>query len=185
MVFWHFIQRLWKHDKLLLVSLVLMAGLVYPMVTWAINDYPDRGWLVLFYPAFMVYGFVRILLVARRSVDRAEGAVVDQDQRMEKVFRKGSQQDFDALVMEEGARQEAERAKLWADAVSSPRAARQLRQAIRDELQALDDIMRYMVKETPHDTAGIQDIAMRRKEVEQELARVATLDGHTPTQLPQ
>jgi len=178
MLFWHFMARLWKRDKLLLVSLLLVAGLLYPIATWAVNEYARQGWRPLFFPAAIVYVLLRLIHMARERVARAASAAVEQDKRMGRVFRKGSKQDFDELVMEEGPKLEGERARLWAEAASSPRAARELRQAIHDELEAIDEIMRYMVKRTPDDKAGIQDIALRRKEIERELARAADLIHH-------
>jgi hypothetical protein len=182
MLLWHFISRLWKYDKLLLVSLVLLAGLFYPMVTWAVSLYPHQGWRALFYPAGMAYVLLRLIHMARERVDRGvdhnESATVDEDRRMERVFRKGAKQEFDELVAEEGPKQEARRRTLWAEAASSIKTARQLQREIQGELEAIDDIMRYMVKRTPNDKAGIQDIALRRKEIEQELARAADLIHH-------
>lgn len=173
-----FVARLWRVDKLLLISLVVVAIAIYPMVTWAVDDYPRRGWRSLLYIGFMVYALLRLIYIARKRVDREDSTTVAAAERMQRVFRKGSQQDYDHLVAEEGAMQEAERAGLWAEAASSPRAARQLRQALQDEVQALDDIMRSMVKRSPTDKAGIEDIATLRKETEQQLARVRDLIHH-------
>ena len=174
---WHFISRLWKEDKLLFVSLALVTSLAYPMTTWGLDEYRYDGWRTLLYPALIIYALFRLFQIARVRLDRAESTTADEAKRQASLFLntpEGSKQ-FDELIAGEYAKDEARRTTLWAEAASSARAARQLKKAIQDDLQANDDIMRDMLKRRPDDKAAIQDIALRRKEIEQELARVRDL----------
>ena len=100
------------------------------------------------------------------------------DQRMQTLMasRKNriSSEAAAGLTVEE---EQARRARLWEQAPSSLPAACQLQRAIQDELEALDDILGYMARETPDDKDGIQSITEYRRGVEQELNRVAGLIG--------
>jgi len=107
---------------------------------------------------------------------RSENAPFDK--RLERAFRNGSigsGHQFDELIREQFTRDEAHRTKLWEEAASNPRAARRLQRAIQQELEAVDGIIRYNADHRPEDKAGLQDLALLRKETEQELERAAAL----------
>ena len=89
--------------------------------------------------------------------------------------RLSASKPFDSATVEEEI---ALRAKLSEEAVSSLPAARQLHRDIENELEAIDDILHYTVKERPNDKEGIQGLRVYRRELEQELNRVAGLIRH-------
>jgi len=90
----------------------------------------------------------------------------------------GSSHQIYEVMTHEYAQEEARRTELWEEAASNPRAARHLERAIQDELKATDEIRRYMAEHRPADKEGMQDMDLRRKEIEQELDRVAALIRH-------
>jgi len=63
----------------------------------------------------------------------------------------------------------------WSAAASSVRAARDLEREIKEELQATDEIRRYAAEHRPDDKEGMQDLDVRRRQLEDELERVAGL----------
>jgi hypothetical protein len=89
--------------------------------------------------------------------------------------RLNSSKQLDSMTAEEDI---ARRARLSKEALSSLPAARQLHREIEDELETIDDILRYTTKERPNDKEGIQGLEMYRKELEQELSRVNGVIRH-------
>jgi len=103
--------------------------------------------------------------------------------RMREIFTSrrdtpASRQHVKELMAQEYGEEEARRTKLWEEAASSLRAARQLQRAIQGDLEANDYIRRYVAEHRPDDNAGAQDLNLRRREIEQELERVAGLIRH-------
>ena len=100
--------------------------------------------------------------------------------RMREIFTgrrdtPASKQRLEELMAQEYRDEEDRRAKLWEEAGSSVRAARKLQQAIEGELEAINGIKQYMIEHRPDDKEGMQDIDLRRREIEQELERATGL----------
>jgi hypothetical protein len=174
---WHFILRLWKRDKLLFILLALLVGVVLPQVIgWVVEDYANMGWRSILALLLIAYSCVRIVQIGRGVVGRTETPPIDK--HLERAFRKGligSGHEIDQLIQAQGAKDEARRAMLWAEAASSLQAARRLRREIEEELESIDDILRFMADKRPEDKEGMEGLAMYRKEVEKELKRAAAL----------
>lgn len=111
-------------------------------------------------------------LMALRRLKRGERV---RDIFFDQKDTSSSRQQIYEVMAEKYAEDEARRTRQWGEAASNLRAARQLQRDIQDELRAIDDIRRYMAERKADDKAGIQDIDLRRKEIEQELERVSGL----------
>ena len=118
-----------------------------------------------------VFGIVAILLGIAAIVDLRL-----RSKRARDIFagRKDlSWQQMDELVGQEIKEEQSRRTKLRHEAASNVRSARQLQRELQDDLQEIDDIRRNEANKGQQDRAGMEQLSLRRKQLEQELNRVA------------
>ena len=128
----------------------------------------------------LALGLLAVLLVLR-AISRRTVAGRMQTLMTDRTDPAGSKQQLEELMAEEGAKEAVRRARLWEEATSSLRAARKLQRAIEEDRKANEDIRRYVAERRPDDKEGMLDLKLRRKEIEQELERVAGLIRHLRT----
>ena len=120
-----------------------------------------------------VFGIAAVLLGIAAIVD-----VRRRRKRVRDTFagRKDlSWQRMEELVGQEIRDEEARRTRLWQEAASDIRSARQLQGELQAELQEIDDIRRNEAKQSPQGRAAMEQLDLRRNELERELNRVADL----------
>src|SRR6266581_5300482 len=105
---------LWKEDKLLLASIVLVASLLVATVFWAVDTYPRDGWRSFVYPLLMAYVLLRLIQMARQRLIHDEvSAVIDRAKRLEATDPAAALDLLDSFFVARHDAATQERAHLW------------------------------------------------------------------------
>ena len=125
-----------------------------------------------FWPALLALGvLVGLWFIQRRSAtNRARALILDTKNP------EASRDQLHAIYAAEEAKEKADRARLWNDAQTNPRAAKELRRRLQTDLEEEDEI-RKLVGDSPTKPSAEEWEQLRRDRVEllEQIARVDAL----------